>query len=76
MVCCVGENEHRERKQYQIYYTPKAFYFPMSLCFSNSCKTLPSLFGLFFVVCFFFPLVYKLTFLIVVFSTADNNPHL
>lgn len=31
MVCCVGENEHRERKQCQIYYTPKAFYFPMHL---------------------------------------------
>lgn len=55
MVCCVGENEHRERKQCQIYYTPKAFYFPMPLCFSNSCKTSPHLFGLFFVLFFFFP---------------------
>lgn len=53
----------------------KLFIFPRPFAFQTLAKHY-LLCLVCFLLFFFFSLVYKLTFLIVVFSTADNNPHL
>lgn len=70
MFCCVGESEYRERQQHQIYYATKVFLFAhVPLLFKLLQNITSSVwFG------FSFSLVCKLTFLIMVFSTADKNP--